>query len=177
MMIGIKILSLFVEALTKDPKNGFKEPQYKTTCLFRILTKSFHEAEISIKDNIMKVRHLNLEPSVSNKLPKTFLLNFENFYIKSKKSFTITLLSDLLIAQIMVRDVDTQLDLVDRFSRFGVLTDLPKKYNLDKKIGKGGFGTVYLAKHHDTGNQVAIKVIEKYRIKSDKNYVSHKRRI
>ena len=165
------------EILTYDPEPAscLKDPQYRLTCLFRIFTKSYHEVELKIKENLAQITHLHLEESSSaetRELPKVILFDFENFYIKNKRLFTVTLRSDTVNAEFLVKDVHTELDLVNRFSMYGVLTRLPKTYTLEKRIGKGGFGTVYLAYHLDTAKTVALKIIEKSRIMTDKNYVS-----
>ena len=39
------------------------------------------------------------------------------------------------------------------------LTDF---YNIEHKIGKGGFGTVYRASHKETGDIVAVKLVDKH---------------
>lgn len=50
--------------------------------------------------------------------------------------------------------------------------NLSRDYKLLDKIGKGGFGAVYKATNLFTGNIVAMKVVEKSKIKTIKNYVS-----
>ena len=39
------------------------------------------------------------------------------------------------------------------------------KYNIEKTIGKGTFGKVKLGTHHQTQEKVAIKILEKEKIK------------
>jgi serine/threonine protein kinase len=52
-----------------------------------------------------------------------------------------------------------------------VKMSLAEDYKLLDMVGKGGFGKVYQARHLDTGAIVGLKVIEKTRIKTMKNYV------
>ena len=40
-----------------------------------------------------------------------------------------------------------------------------KNYKIDKEIGQGTFGKVYLAKHIPTKANVAIKILDKSKIK------------
>ena len=49
----------------------------------------------------------------------------------------------------------------------------PQLYNFTKLIGKGGFAKVALATHKLTGIEVAIKTINKKRIRDE----NHKKRI
>lgn len=45
-------------------------------------------------------------------------------------------------------------------------TDLKSKYTLGKEVGSGGFGTVRVATHKDTGAQFAVKTVKKSRLAS-----------
>ena len=56
--------------------------------------------------------------------------------------------------------------------RWCIRSGLSKDYKLLDKIGKGGFGSVYKARDLKNQEIVAMKVIEKSRIKTVKNYVS-----
>ncbi|KXS16880.1 Pkinase-domain-containing protein, partial [Gonapodya prolifera JEL478] len=51
------------------------------------------------------------------------------------------------------------------------------KYRLDKTIGQGTYGKVKLGTHVDTGDKVAVKVIEKAQIKSPKQVARLQREI
>lgn len=57
-------------------------------------------------------------------------------------------------------------------SRFSVKKTLFNEYKLLKRLDKGGFATVFLASKISGGKKYAIKMIEKKRIKSERNYVS-----
>jgi calcium-dependent protein kinase len=46
-------------------------------------------------------------------------------------------------------------------SRQGNIKD---EYYFEKKLGSGGYGAVYLAKHKKTGVKVAVKAMQKGRI-------------
>ena len=46
-------------------------------------------------------------------------------------------------------------------SRQGNIKDT---YYFEKKLGSGGYGAVYLAKHKKTGDKVAVKAMQKGRI-------------
>lgn len=54
---------------------------------------------------------------------------------------------------------------------------IPKPYQLGKSLGKGTFGVVRLAKNQLTGENVAIKILEKSRIKDSSDVNRIKREI
>lgn len=56
-------------------------------------------------------------------------------------------------------------------AKWCVKLNLSRDYKLLDKIGKGGFGAVYKATNLFDGDIVAMKVIEKSKIKTIKNYV------
>lgn len=52
--------------------------------------------------------------------------------------------------------------------------NIKDQYHFDSKLASGGFGIVYLASHRQTGEKVAIKAIQKKRVK---DYMTFKNEI
>lgn len=49
---------------------------------------------------------------------------------------------------------------------------LSNDYFFEKKLGTGGYGAVYLAKNKKTGNYVAIKAIQKLKVKDYESFIT-----
>jgi calcium-dependent protein kinase len=49
---------------------------------------------------------------------------------------------------------------------------LNNDYFFEKKLGTGGYGAVYLAKNKKTGNYVAIKAIQKLKVKDYESFIT-----
>ena len=50
------------------------------------------------------------------------------------------------------------------------------KYKIEKTLGKGGMGAVYLARHIDTDDQVAIKILHPEQLDSEGNLLQRFKR-
>jgi serine/threonine protein kinase len=50
--------------------------------------------------------------------------------------------------------------------------EIKKTYHFESKLANGAFGQVYLAKHRETEQQFAIKVIQKRRVKDYKTFIN-----
>lgn len=90
---------------------------------------------------------------------------------------TIRLVTDNMNLDIYFPDdPSSQEGFLTHISRYVVHTNLAKTYKLMDKIDKGGFGTVYKASKlgfsEGRGIQIALKVIQKEKIVTKKNYVS-----
>jgi hypothetical protein len=128
----------------------------------------------SYKANLMLYeRYLKVIPLEGPNVHQPKALNIENLYLdKNFEKKIIFLNTDIVAIDLYFSRSDEVVDWYALFSKFCVRVGLSLDYKLLDKIGKGGFGSVYKAKDLKNGGIVAMKVIEKSRIKTVKNYVN-----
>lgn len=99
-------------------------------------------------------------------------LNIENLYIDiDEEKMEVYLGTDNLDVAFKFDSKEASRDWFSKFEVYCVKIGLSRRYRLLDKIGKGGFGSVYKGEDLISGENVAMKVIEKSRIKTFKNYV------
>jgi hypothetical protein len=100
------------------------------------------------------------------------LLELDDFHpIKRVKSFTLHVrLSPRLGSPEVLSDVKARVSKYAELLENGKFT---KTFDVLKKLGKGGFGTVYLAQHKLDGKQYAVKKV-KMQVGVDADFKSHK---
>lgn len=99
-------------------------------------------------------------------------LNIENLYIDiDEEKFEIYFGTDNLDVAFRFLDKKTCQNFFSKIEIYCIKIGLSRRYKLLDKIGKGGFGSVYKGLDLETGKKVAMKVVEKTRIKTLKNYV------
>ena len=104
-------------------------------------------------------------------------LNIENLYLDTLKGGTnwtsgvqLKCGGDFHL-EALCNDHNTAETWMQHLSVFCVKTNLLENYKLSKNLDKGGFAVVYLGEHLTTGKKFAIKMVDKSKIKSKRNYV------
>lgn len=103
-------------------------------------------------------------------------MDIENLYLdfspKEKQKFRCVLSCNNFELEFLFFDSPTLASWIAHFKVFCVQKNILEKYQLTKKLDKGGFATVYLSQNIDSGEIFAVKMIEKNKIITHRNYVS-----
>lgn len=127
-----------------------------------------------------KYLSLELEKSVQeadqdpNEL--NFYLNVENLYllemVNSLKIMQgIQLSTEGFILQVHCGDTPLAKAWVRHLSKYCIRSNLHNYFKILQNLDRGGFAIVYLAEQVSTGRKVAIKMVDKSKIKTKRNYV------
>ena len=79
--------------------------------------------------------------------------------------------TDTFGLELQFRSEEDQRKFVETVRAYVIHTNLEQSYKIIKKLDKGGFGTVFKAKKKISEELVALKKVDKSKIKSIKNYV------
>ena len=105
---------------------------------------------------------------------KVVMLNLDNLYFKilAGEQLKMVLFTDGMLIEFLFEEEESMMAWGREFTKYCVKDSLSQDYKLLDLVGKGGFGKVYKARDLRNGQIVALKVIEKTKIKTNKNYVS-----
>lgn len=103
-------------------------------------------------------------------------LNIENFYMEGIKTSGgrmggFQLKAGSLFLEIYSSDNQTAESAVSFLAKYCIRTNFLENYKLQKNLDKGGFAIVYLGTSLATNQKFAIKMVEKSKIKTKRNYV------
>lgn len=103
-------------------------------------------------------------------------LDVENMYLEiaknaSKHASGFQLSTEGCLLQVECRDRQSAEAWIDRLAVYCVRFDIKDNYKILESLDKGGFAIVYLAQHLPTGKKVALKMVDRSKIKTARNYV------
>lgn len=116
----------------------------------------------------------NSEAGGQNMIPE--YINVENMYLEIMKTPSgqipgFQLRTGNFLLQVECHDHDSGAAWVTHLTVYCVRLDIKANYKIGEALDKGGFAVVYLAKHLTTDMTVALKVVDRAKIKTPKNYV------
>ena len=163
-----------------------KKPSFSGT--FQIKSRNGHQrsrkAELVLVDkylSLTKGNDMNLsgiqDPSLATDPAfQDHYLNIENFYMEGirtsgGKMGGFQLKAGTLFLELYAQDNQSAESAVTALAKYCIRTNFLENYKLQKNLDKGGFAIVYLGTSLSTGQKFAIKMVEKNKIKTKRNYV------